>query len=230
MADYSQAELRVAAILSQDPFLLDVYLTGRDLHTEVAIAMFGKEWSPAQRVQTKMFNFSYLYGGSEYSFAEDAGLSISLARQFVRDYNEVMPVLNEWKRAQFEMARTKGYVVSPFGRKRRFPLITRENRNDVRKASAHAPVAGTASDLTQLSLIKAQEMGHYVVLTVHDSIGELAREEDAEASAAELSKIMEDTATHYFPQLPWKVDADIRDRWCPLPEELYADEVALSFS
>ncbi len=230
MADYSQAELRVAAILSQEPFLLKVYLEGRDLHSEVAIAMYGEDWTKAQRVLTKMFNFSYLYGGSEYSFAEDAGLPIHIARKFVHDYNDVMPRLNEWKREQFELARTQGYVVSPFGRKRRFPLITRENQNDVRKAAVHAPVAGTASDLTQLSLKKAVELDHLVVLTVHDSIGELAREEVAEERAAELSKIMEDTATHYFPQLPWKVDADIRDRWCPLPEVMYADEVERSFS
>jgi DNA polymerase-1 len=229
LADYSQAELRVAAVLSEEPFLLEVYREGRDLHTEVAVAMFGRDWTKEERVQTKMFNFSYLYGGSEYSFAEDAGLPIGIARKFVRDYNEVMPKLTEWKRNQLALAKSQGYVVSPFGRKRRFPLITKQNIDDVRKASAHAPVAGAASDLTQLSLIEAQSVGIIVVLTVHDSIGAIAPASEAERVAQELVVIMETTADKYFPQIPWKVDVDIRDRWCPIPEEIHGDQVRQTF-
>ncbi len=228
-ADYSQAELRVVAILSGDPFLLSVYKEGRDLHTEVAIAMYGDDFTQAQRVLTKMFNFSYIYGGSEYSFAEDAGLPIDIARRFVSDYNAIMPGLSEYRASQLALARKNGFVVSPFGRKRRFPLITRQNFSDVRKAAVHAPVAGTASDLTQLSLIDALHQGHKVVLTVHDSIGEIAREAEAEYMAGRLRQIMIDTATHHFPQVPWEVDVDIRDRWCPIPEEIHGESVRATF-
>jgi DNA polymerase-1 len=229
IADYSQAELRVTAILSGDPFLLSVYRDGRDLHTEVAIEMYGDDFTDAQRVLTKMFNFSYIYGGSEYSFAEDAGLPIDIARRFVADYNAIMPVLSEYRAKQLAEARKNGFVVSPFGRKRRFPLITQQNLSDVRKASMHAPIAGTASDLTQLSLISALHQGHKVVLTVHDSIGEITREEEAEYMAGRLRQIMIDTADYYFPQVPWEVDVDIRDRWCPIPEEIYGEEVRATF-
>lgn len=229
VADYSQAELRVVAVLSGDEFLLQVYRDGRDLHTEVAVSMYGDDWTQAQRILTKMFNFSYIYGGSEYSFAEDAGLPIDVARTFVRDYNEIMPNLAQFRLDQLELARSQGYVVSPFGRKRRFPLITQHNLKDVRKAATHAPVAGAASDLTQLSLIRAVKLGHQVVLTVHDSIGELAREEEAEHYAAMLKMIMLEVAVEHFPEVPWEVDVDIRDRWCPVPEEIYGDAVRETF-
>jgi DNA polymerase I-like protein with 3'-5' exonuclease and polymerase domains len=120
-------------------------------------------------------------------------------------------------------------VTSFFGRKRRFPLITQQNLSDVRKAAVHAPIAGTASDLTQLSLINAQHQGHEVVLTVHDSIGELAKEEEAEYMAGRLRQIMIDTADYYFSQVPWEVDVDIRDRWCPIPEEIHGEAVRTTF-
>lgn len=229
IADYSQAELRVAAILSGDPFLLEVYQQGRDLHDEVTVAMYGQDFNREQRVMCKMFNFSYLYGGSEYSFAEESGLPIGIARKFVRDYNEVMPGLTKWKREQFAQAKRQGYVVSPFGRKRRFPLITNKNKDDVRKASAHAPTAGTASDLTQISLMRASKDGILVVITVHDSIGALAREAEAEDVARRLREHMIGTATEYFPQVPWVVDVDIRDRWSPLPEEIHGEAVRQTF-
>jgi uracil-DNA glycosylase family 4 len=229
LADYSQAELRVVAILSEEPFLLNVYKDGRDLHSEVAIGMYGEDFNKAQRVLCKMFNFSYIYGGSEYSFAEDSGLPLGTARQFVRDYNKLMPKLAEYKKEQFDFARTMGYVVSPFGRRRRFLLITQQNLDDVRKAAVHMPVASTASDLTQLSLVKAVDEGIHVVLTVHDSIGALAREEQAEETAAHLKWIMETTASKYFPQIPWGVDAEVRDRWAPTPEEIHGEQVHATF-
>ncbi len=191
--------------------------------------MYGDDFTDAQRVLTKMFNFSYIYGGSEYSFAEDAGLPIDIARRFVADYNAIMPVLREYRVKQLALARKKGFVTSFFGRKRRFPLITQQNLSDVRKAAVHAPVAGTASDLTQLSLISALHQGHKVVLTVHDSVSEIAREEEAEYMAGRLRQIMIDTANHYFPEVPWEVDVDISNRWCPIPEKIHGEAVRATF-
>ena len=228
-ADYSQAELRVAAVLSGDPFLIKSYVEGRDHHTEVAIAMHGEGYTRAQRNRTKMFNFSYLYGGSVYSFARDSELPIDVAREYILEYNRVMPVLAEYKRDQFKRAKTKGYVLSPFGRKRRFPLITNANKDDVRKSATHAPVAGTASDLTQFSLIEAEKQGLYSVMTVHDSIIVLAKDEEAVAVGAQLQKIMHDTAAGFFPEVPWKVDVDITDRWAKTPEEIHGDKVTETF-
>lgn len=228
-ADYSQAELRVAAVLSGDPFLIESYKAGRDLHSEVAVAMHGKDFNKAQRNRCKMFNFSYLYGGSVYSFARDSELPIDVARDFVIEYNRVMPVLAEYKRNQYKQAKTRGYVLSPFGRKRRFPLITNANKDDVRKSATHAPVAGTASDLTQFSLIEAEKQGLYIVMTIHDSIIVLAKDEEAEAIGEQLKGIMHDTAAGFFPEVPWQVDVDITDRWAPTPEEIHGDKVRETF-
>jgi DNA polymerase I len=217
IVDYSQAELRVVAVLANEEFLIQAYRDGRDIHGEVAEAMYGPNWTKAQRVQTKMFNFSYIYGGSEYSFAQDAGLPISEAQAFVRKYNSVMPNLAKFRVDQFRLLAEQGYVQSPFGRRRNFEIITKMNFDEARKAAVHAPVAGTASDLTTLSACELNEQGFEVVLTVHDSILLEAPVEDADRIVNYVVEVMQGMGARYLPQVTWKADAEVRDRWCDRP-------------
>jgi uracil-DNA glycosylase family 4 len=214
-ADFSQAEMRVAAYLSQDPFLLRVYQEGRDLHSEVAIAMYGEHFTHEQRVRTKMFNFSYLYGGNEYSFAADAGLPIAVARKFVRDYNRVMPKLYEFRKSQYKLLKQQGYVETLFGRRRRFPFINNLNADDARKASLHMPVAGTASDVTLLSACRLVEEGYPVILLVHDSV---MSDTNDEGLVEYTRQVMIETAQEHVPGVPWKVDSERKERWATPPQ------------
>lgn len=229
ICDYSQAELRVAAVEADEPFLLEVYANNRDLHSEVAQAMYGSGYTKHQRVMCKMFNFSYLYGGSEYSFAKDAGLNINVAKKFVQDYNRVMPKLAAYRKTQFHKLAEQGYVQTRFGRRRRFPIITRVNEDDARKACVHSPIAGTASDLTLLSLCELNEQGYAVVLTVHDSI--LVEVDDAQEVSTPkgirytsettiyASEVMKKTGEKYLPEVAWKSDPEVRPRWAEIPTQ-----------
>lgn len=227
VADYSQAELRVFAAISGEPFLIRVYQEGRDLHTEVALAMYGNHYTKEQRVLCKMFNFSYLYGGNEHSFAHDSGLNIEVARNFVHKYNDLMPVGLQFKKDQFALLKRQGYVSTVFGRRRHFPLITGGeggNADEARKASVHQPCAGTASDLCLLSALDAQDKGIDVVLVVHDSVIAECREDLAEEQAEEIRSIMVANGNKYLPQVAWKADIDRRKdgtigtRWVEMPE------------
>jgi len=211
--DYSQAELRVFAVNSGDPFLLDVYEHGRDLHSEVAIGMYGNDYTKVQRVQTKMFNFSYLYGGNKWSFAQDAGLNIRMAEQFVDDYDALMPVGKQYKRDQFKLLKEQGYVESVFGRRRHFPLITSRNKDEAKKACVHMPTASAASDLTLLSGIEAEERWGNVVLMVHDEVIIEADLSLMKEQGISLAKIMEEMGDKYLPGVPWKTDIEEKSRW-----------------
>lgn len=55
--DYSQAELRVLALLSNDKFMIQSYQEGRDFHDAVAEKMFGPNFDKEQRVLAKTINF-----------------------------------------------------------------------------------------------------------------------------------------------------------------------------
>jgi DNA polymerase-1 len=221
IGDYSQAELRVLACYSNEPFLLDVYAHGRDLHTEVALKMFGEVFTKADRAKCKMFNFSYVYGGTEYSFAEDAGLPIEIAHQFVQDYNRMMPTALAWKRKQFETMRKEGEVSTVFGRKRRFPLIVESILGDVRKASTHMVISSTASDLDLISALELHNEGIPIVLLVHDSIiAEVPIAQGRDVGLRMFAK-MQEVGNRYFPQVPWVADVEVRDRWCGGDYEAY---------
>lgn len=51
--DYSQAELRVLGVLSNDDFLIESYREDKDLHSNVAKKIFGENYTKEQRTQCK---------------------------------------------------------------------------------------------------------------------------------------------------------------------------------
>lgn len=213
IADYSQAELRVLAALSMEPFLLNVYAQGRDLHTEAAVVLFGPNYTKEQRNWTKMMNFAYAYGGTEHSFAAGAGMPLEQARAIVRKYDANMQVAKQWKLDMMALARKQGYVESPLGRRRRFPVITNDDLEEVRKGSINAPVQGTASDLTLLAAARLIKEGYDVVLAVHDSLIVECDEATAEETSLYIKQVMEEVGQQYLPQVVWKADAELARRW-----------------
>jgi len=227
--DISQAEMRVAAALSGEPFLLQVYQEGRDLHSEVAVAMYGEEYTKDERNNCKKFNFAYLYGGTEHSFAMETGMSMTLARQFVRRYKKLMTTLEEWKQGQLKTLRTRGYVETVTKRRRRYPLITNDNLDDARKAAGNMPVQGAASDVTLMTFIsvcdwlKAEGIDYAkMVATIHDSVLLEVRNDKVEEVGRKVQSIMKATGEKWFPQVPWKVDIDLGPDWGHL--EAYDDK------
>lgn len=224
MGDYSQAELRIWAAFTQEPFLIEVYESGRDLHSEAALKLFGEGYTKEQRIFCKFFNFAYAYGGNDKSFAGHFQLPIHEATAFVRQYEKAMPGARIWRNQVFRDARKKGYCETVTGRRRRFPLITPDSLDEVKKAAANMPTQGTASDLTLLSLVRLVREGYKVVITVHDSIGIECLEADAPQVAAHLEDVMRETGEQWVPGVKWKVEVEILDRWTIRPDE---DDVVL---
>lgn len=211
--DYSQAEFRVFAALSEDPYLVKAYQAGRDMHAEVAIAMYGKDYTKENRATIKMFNFAFIYGGTVNSFARDLGLPFAKAQEWVRRYTELMAVAVEWKRHQFAFLKEHGYAETVFGRRRRFPLLTSENLDEARKASVNMPIQGTASDLTLTAATRAMQEGIHVIMLVHDSI--MIEEVDARIAeaATRVGDLMVEIGNEVLPEVPWKVDTTVSQEW-----------------
>jgi DNA polymerase I-like protein with 3'-5' exonuclease and polymerase domains len=75
VADYSQIELRVAALVSQDPVMLEAYEKGEDLHRKTAAAVAGVtlgQVTKEQRQAAKAINFGLLYGQGAEGLAQYA--------------------------------------------------------------------------------------------------------------------------------------------------------------
>lgn len=173
-ADYSQAELRVAAMLSGDSALREVYKAGRDLHHDVATRFYGQGYSKEQRVRAKAVNFGILYGQGSFKFSKDHKIPIEEARRILNEWWTTFPEVKRWVRSIHEAVLDRGYLVSPFGRYRRFHLITDHNKEHTLKEAVNFLAQSTASDLTLLSLInihnKLPRTWGHIIVTVHDSI------------------------------------------------------------
>ncbi len=178
-ADYSQAELRGLAYLSDDNFLKGVYERNEDLHTEVAKAIWGDNFTKEQRVWAKSVNFGIAYGRTPHSIAEKYNLPEQEATAMVDAWFDRAPQAAAWI---FEARRTPhigGFLQSKFGRRRRFFNIPANDQKLMREAENEAVnfrIQSLASDLTLLAAMEIQAWLHTqdsrasVINLVHDSI------------------------------------------------------------
>ena len=123
-ADYSQFELRLAAVLADEPELLETFLKGGDVHRATAAAIFNQPESAVtaqQRLIAKTVNFGVLYGQGPHKLAEQANLSYQEAREFIDDYFAKRPKLAAYLEEIKKQIQTSGYVETWFGRRRFFP-------------------------------------------------------------------------------------------------------------
>lgn len=184
--DYSQIELRLLAHFSKDPWLLDVYKSGRDLHDEVSIAMYGEDFTEDQRMRAKAVNFGIAYGRGADSIADEYGISVEEGQRIIDEWRGRMPMAAAFIR-QTRQAVVKGRTMtSVFGRRRRFGVITRDNLNLLQNEGSNFMTQSTASDLTLRAAMAIQRgidkrgWDAHVLNLVHDSILLECRLEDAD--------------------------------------------------
>lgn len=225
--DYSQAELRVLAALSGDPFMQQVYIDGKDLHDAVATDMFGPNFTKEQRVMAKTINFGIAYGRGAASIAEHFNKSMSEATEIIAKWFRPMPQVQEYINNQRRKPRRGEPCVTMFGRERHF-CITDDDMYHIQNEYINTPIQSTASDLTMFSLIEitnqlaAHNWDAKIVSTVHDSIilEVLDSPELVDQIAATCIKIMADIPAHYMPgcPVPFKADAEVGYKWGALEE------------
>ena len=181
-ADYSQIELRLMAVLSGDPALVEGFNHGADIHADTASRIFHTplaEVTPEQRRQAKVANFGIIYGISAFGLAQRMGISRSESKNFIEQYFTHYPKVKEYMESAVASAREKGYVETIFGRKRYLPDISSRNqvvRSLAERNAINAPIQGSAADIIKMAMInvyKRLEEGGFkskMVLQVHDEL------------------------------------------------------------
>jgi DNA polymerase-1 len=125
-ADYSQIELRSAAILSGDPVFMDTFSSGKDVHASVASRVFHvpeNEVTSDMRRKSKVINFGILYGMGVTALQKNLGTNRAEAQQFYDEYFKQLPKLSEYMDDVLVNAKKLGYTETLFGRKRFFPAL-----------------------------------------------------------------------------------------------------------
>lgn len=206
-ADFSQVELRIAAMFSRDPALTKAFVSGGDPHRETAAKILGKppeEVTKDERKMAKAVNFGFLYGMGWRKFMVYADekyqtkVTEEEAQAYRKGFFEQYANLPLWHNRQRRLVRELGYVQSPIGRVRHLPTILstdEEIQAMAEREAINSPVQGFASDLTVLSMTLIHERidkkRARLIGNVHDSIMLEAKEDYAEEAAQIVKDTME---------------------------------------
>ncbi|RPJ00623.1 MAG: DNA polymerase I, partial [Candidatus Aminicenantes bacterium] len=178
-ADYSQVELRVLAHLSEDPTLIETFLSDRDIHEETARLVFGEAAGEEARRRAKIINFSIIYGASAFSLARELGTSSGEAQKFIDRYFAERPKVREYLDRVVEEARERGYSETIFGRQRQVPELRAPDRNlqqAGRRIALNNPIQGSAADIIKIAMLRAadaidkKKLRTRMILQVHDEL------------------------------------------------------------
>ena len=180
VADYDQIELRVMAMFSRDPNMMDIFDKGIDIHSGAAALVFEKAVSDVtseERQLGKAANFLTAYGGGSGKLAATAGITQTRAKFVINQYYEQFSGLTKWKRKVVAQAQTDGFVTTISGRRRRLPDINspkEELRARAERQAVNAVVQGSASDICKKAMIKAfpvvTSFGGKLLVQVHDEL------------------------------------------------------------
>lgn len=206
-ADYSQLELRVAAVMAGEQTMLELFRSGVDIHTYMAERLVrGKEVTKESRTLAKGVNFGFLYGMQAKHFANyvresyDTVVTPKEAEVFRDEYFTVFRDLPPWYRKQRAFAIENGGVPNAFGRFRHLPRIYSDDywvQENAFRQAINAPVQATGSDFMLISLARIADderiakLGARLVATVHDSVCLTAPYATAREVAKRTKKIME---------------------------------------
>lgn len=216
-ADYSQAELRCIAHFSQDAELLRVYKEDLDLHNVAAENFYGESFTKENRSRAKNMNFGIAYGQSAATFEEKHEIPEREAQKFIDWWWSFFTGVRAWKEEIVKEMKT-GAVVSPFGRKRRFYLLTKENYNACVREAVNFKPQSTAGDFTLRSVIILQReidpTKADIVITVHDNIVSDVEESYVDEYKTICEQVMVSRPKDELGwEIPFKVDIGVGPNW-----------------
>lgn len=222
--DYSQLELRVMAHMSRDAKFMEIFLTGRDPHGEVA-----KECG-LTRKQAKIMNFGVLYGMGPEKYERTFDVSHERALQMIDNYHKSYKGFAMWKEATEAFARKHGYVKNLFGRIRRFTEATKNPFTGVDKRkfysemrqSVNTIIQGTGADIVKLATVamcrefERRHLDAHFLLQVHDEVLIEARIDQMREIERVVIDCMENTTKLV---VPLQVDGKILANWGEMKDD-----------
>ena len=222
-ADYSQFELRLAAVLAGDREMIDGFNRDEDIHKRTAALIYGvpdNEVTKEMRRSAKVINFGILYGMSPHGLSVATKMSVKEAKDFIERYFKLRIKLKEYLDSIIDFAKQHGYVKTLFGRKRPANDINSSNymvAEAAKRATINMPIQGTEADLMKLSMIHLDEelekrgLKARQIIQVHDSILLECPENEVETVKELVKNVMENV----YPKLGIKLTVDVAsgDNW-----------------
>lgn len=182
--DYSQIELRVAAMLSLDEKMTQVFREKKDIHAGVASFVFGvpiEKVDSEMRRKAKVINFGIIYGMGVSALRKNLGGTREEAQKFYDNYFHQFSGVRDYLNGVKVFAEGHSYTETLFGRRRYFPNINSRIpflKNMTERTATNAPIQGTAADIIKLAIRYAEEDLKnagildkvHLILQIHDEL------------------------------------------------------------
>lgn len=221
-SDYSQIELRVFAHLSGVNDLINAFKEGVDIHTKTAMDIFKVPMEGVtknMRRQAKAVNFGILYGISSYGLAEDIGIPVKEAKEFINKYFETYPGVKDYMDKEIDEAKRNGYVKTIMNRKRVIEELKSSNymvRSMGERMALNTPVQGSASDILKKAMVEISDIFEKenikskMLLQVHDELIFNVYNDEID----KVKDIVYNTMTKVFElKVPLDVDIELGNNW-----------------
>jgi len=223
--DYKQAEGRVIATLAKDEYLADIFRDpNRDIFNELCNDIFGVgKWEKENRVAMKSIFYGDSYGRGVASITRELNLqgvkiTESETRAFMRQFHDLTPAIRLWQTSIKQRVLNGEDLITPFGRRRSFWLITEKNKADVLNEGLSFLPQSIASDITLTALINIPEeaLKEYdaeMKLTIHDALVFESPKQTVQKVADLVKREMLASARKFTSFVPFAVDFSSGFRW-----------------
>ena len=202
--------------------MIDDFLSGGDIHTRTASAVFGTPIelvSPELRKKAKAVNFGILYGMGAFSLAKDLDIPLRRAKNYIEGYLANYAEVDKYLKNVIQSAKEDGYTRTLFGRRRYIPELREKNKVRVafgERVAMNSPIQGTAADIIKLAMIhvdaRLREAGldAHLILQVHDELILDSAASCAKKAAEILREEMEHVVRY---RVPLTVELSMGKNW-----------------
>ncbi len=230
--DYSQIELRIAALLSHDPILTQIFKDGKDVHASVASRVFHvpeNEVTHEMRRRAKVINFGIIYGMGVSALQKNLETSRKEAQEFYNNYFAEFQAIENYLEETKTFAYKHGYTETLFGRRRYFPALKSALpfiRASAERMAINAPIQGTATaDIIKLAIrhvsealvAKQLEGKVHLLLQIHDELLFEIEESVADQAVAiiqtAMESVLQNSFLHVQTDIPLVVNAAVGKTW-----------------
>lgn len=181
VCDHSQIEYRIIAAMSREPYLIDAFIKGIDIHQAVTNLL-----ELDSRRQGKTLNFGVVYGLGVKALAGALGCSEARAQELWNLYWVRLPKVRKFIKESELAIQYFGYSETMFGRRNYLDIPeNRWKRAATLRKGFNMRIQGTAADIIkmQMPMAHALAQAHHsdMLLQVHDELVFEAPEAEAEA-------------------------------------------------
>ena len=225
--DYSQIEMRIMALFSDDENLINIFKKGLDVHSATASLVFGvpeDKVTNDMRRQAKVINFGIIYGMGVNALKANLEATKEEAQKFYDNYFKTFPKIRKFFEKTKKESAERGYTETLYGRRRYFPGLKSKIpfvRAMAERMAINAPLQGTAADIIKIAMrevdeeLKKEKLESkvHLLLQVHDELIYEAKDEEVKGAAKLVKRVMENAIET---RLPFSANVSIGSNWASL--------------